>query len=194
VFTHKLGRTSGSYAGVVTPTIVVENLMKANRVGAGMVVVGGYRKFAQSGGIVSLPGFLLDVGSELYNERGLALILEAEEGLEVKMFSAEPTMDYDKLTVSNLASISTLLEQIYPYSLATVESSALQASQRSTISRRLCDCDENRSHGGYVQVHTQLPTHLACELESALRVLGYSNTTEWIRDMARQTIREAMRP
>lgn len=54
VFTRNLGRTSGSYAAVVTPHILAEQLMKAQRLQADLTVVGCYRKYADIGGLLSL--------------------------------------------------------------------------------------------------------------------------------------------
>lgn len=73
VFTHALGRTSASYAGVLTPQILTEGLMKADRLGADLAVVGNYRRFAHSGSILSMPSFVLEPHSELYNERGVGI-------------------------------------------------------------------------------------------------------------------------
>jgi hypothetical protein len=63
VFTHALGRTSGSYAGVLTPHIFTEGVMKANRLDADLTVVGNYRKFAHSGGMAPNSTSFLSLGS-----------------------------------------------------------------------------------------------------------------------------------
>ena len=186
-FTQALGRTSGAYAGVVTPSILTENLMKANRLGAEMIVVGNYRKFAHSGGILSLPGYLLDATSEIFNERGLALLVEDKTNVELKMFNADPTRDPEALAADNLSYISGMLGQIYPYSFKGGEVNARQCSPPSATTA-VHSCSRR---GSYTQVHSQLPFGLASELDVAFKVLGFTNMTEWIREMARRTIREA---
>jgi hypothetical protein len=188
VLTHALGRTSGAYAGVVTPNILTENLMKTNRLGAELVVVGRYRKFAHSGQILSMPGFLLEATSEIFNERGLALLLEGRGGIEVKLFNAEPTRDPDGLAAVNLSYITAMLQQIYPYSFKGGEVNARQCSPPSATTAVQSCCSRKAS---YIQVHSQIPAGLASELDAAFKVLGFTNMTEWIREMARRTIREA---
>jgi hypothetical protein len=186
-FTHTLGRTLGSYAGVVTPNILVENLAKVNRLGVNLTVVGNYRRFANTGSILSLPGFLLDPYSEIHNERGLALLLEGTDDVEIKIFKTEPTRDPEELSALNLSHMSKLLAEIYPYSYKTENHEPSYAGNASRR-RRNVDCEVGR---GYEQLHTQLPVRLASDLRAALPLLGFGNLTEWVREMARETVRQA---
>jgi len=123
---------------------------------------------------------------------GVGQRMRVVESGEVKTFKTEATMNQDELATENLSNISSLLGQIYPYSFKAQADMSTQRSLRSSETSGQI-CDNRRSHAGYIQVHTQLPTGLASELQTALSVLGYSNVTEWVRAMARETIREATR-
>jgi hypothetical protein len=195
IFTHSLGkRTSGSYAGVVTPLLLTENLMKTKRLGADLVVAASYRKYAHSNGILCMPGFILDIASEIYNERAMALLLQEKHGIEVKLFRSEPTRDHEELGAWNLVQISDLLAKVYPHSSKL----GSQASRNwiTDPKDKGTDCEmpnENegvRLGGRFEQVHAQLPTTLMSELKASLRILGYASITEWMREKARQTVQE----